>query len=158
MTVNGPSVFFNSNEEGIWQGIWEEKGMISRWQVLARVWENESVSWSVVFNSLDPMDYSPPGSSVHGILQAIILESVAIPFSRGSSQSRDRTQGSCIAGGFFTSWVTREAQEYWSVTYPFSSRSSQHRNRNRVSCIAGRFFTNWAIRETHQLYKVSSEL
>ena len=50
----------------------------------------------------DPMDCSPPGSSVHGILQARILEWLAIPFSRGSSQPRDQTQVSCIAGGFFT--------------------------------------------------------
>jgi len=57
----------------------------------------------------DPMDCSPPGSSVHGILQARMLERVAFPFSRGSSQSRDWTQVSCIAGGFFTSWATREA-------------------------------------------------
>ena len=57
------------------------------------------------------MDCSPPGSSVHGVLQARILEWVAIPFSRGSSQPRDRTQVSCIAGGFFTSWATREAQK-----------------------------------------------
>ena len=45
---------------------------------------------------------SPPGSSVHGILQARRLESVALPFSRGSSQPRDPTWISCIAGGFFT--------------------------------------------------------
>ncbi|MES6266278.1 hypothetical protein U6R57_12305, partial [Cutibacterium acnes] len=51
----------------------------------------------------DPMDCSPPGSSVHGILQARILEWVAISFSRGSSQPRDQTQVSHIAGGFFTS-------------------------------------------------------
>ena len=44
----------------------------------------------------NPVDYSPPGSSVHGILQARILEWVAISFSRGSSQPRDRTCGSCI--------------------------------------------------------------
>ena len=50
---------------------------------------------------------------VHGILQARILEWVAFPFSRGSSQPRDWTQISCVAGGFFTSWATREAQEYW---------------------------------------------
>ena len=49
----------------------------------------------------DPMDYSPPGSSVHGILWARILEKVAILFSRESSQRRDRTQVSCIAGRFF---------------------------------------------------------
>ena len=46
----------------------------------------------------DPMDFT-----VYGILQAGILEWVAFPFSRGSSQSRDRTQVSHIAGGFFTS-------------------------------------------------------
>ena len=49
------------------------------------------------------MDCSPPGSSVHGILQARILEWVAITFSRGSSWPRDWTQASCIAGRFFTS-------------------------------------------------------
>ena len=48
------------------------------------------------------MDYSRPGFSAHGILQARILEWVAIPFSRGSSQPRDQTQVSCIVGGFFT--------------------------------------------------------
>ena len=57
----------------------------------------------------DPMDWSPPGSSIHGILQARILEWAAYPFSRGSSQPRNRTGVSCIAGGFFTSWATREA-------------------------------------------------
>ena len=50
----------------------------------------------------DPVDCSPPGSSVHGISQARILEWVAISFSRGSSQPRDQTQVSCIAGRFFT--------------------------------------------------------
>ena len=55
------------------------------------------------------MDCSPPGSSVHGILQARILEWVAISFSRGSSRLRDQTQVSCIAGGFFMAWATREA-------------------------------------------------
>ena len=50
----------------------------------------------------DPVDCSPPGSSVHGILQARTLEWVAIPFSRGSSPPRDPTTVSGIAGGFFT--------------------------------------------------------
>ena len=54
----------------------------------------------------DPMDY--------GILQARILEWVAFPFSRGSSQPRDQTQVCHIAGGFFTRWATREVQKYWS--------------------------------------------
>ena len=58
----------------------------------------------------DPMDYT-----VHGILQARILEWIGFPFSRGSSQPRDRTQVSCIAGGFFTNWAIREApnQSRW---------------------------------------------
>ena len=56
----------------------------------------------------DPIDFRPPGSSVHGILQARILERVAIPFSRGSSQPRHQTSVSFIAGIFFTSWATRE--------------------------------------------------
>ena len=54
-----------------------------------------------------PMDYT-----VHGILQAGILEWGVVPFSRWSSQPRDWTQVSCIAGRFFTSWATREVQEY----------------------------------------------
>ena len=53
----------------------------------------------------NPMDYT-----VHGILQVRILEWAAIPYSRGSSQPRDWTQVSYIAGGFFTRWATREAQ------------------------------------------------
>ena len=58
----------------------------------------------------NPMNYSLPGCSVHGILQARVLEWVAMPSSRGSSQPRDQTQVSCIAGRFFTIWATREAQ------------------------------------------------
>ena len=52
---------------------------------------------------------NPMAYTVHGILQAKILEWVAFPFSRGSSQLRDWTQVSCIAGRFLTSWATREA-------------------------------------------------
>ena len=54
----------------------------------------------------DPMDCSPPGSSAHGILQARILEWVAIPLSRGSSWPRNWTQVSHIVGKFFTVWAT----------------------------------------------------
>ena len=53
----------------------------------------------------DPVDCSLPGSSVHGILQARILEWVAISFSRGSSQPRDQSQVSRIAGRCFTLWL-----------------------------------------------------
>ena len=82
----------------------------------------------------DPMD-----AVVHGILQARIMDWVAIPISRGSSQPRDRTQVSLIAGGFFTSWD-------W-VAIPISRGSSQPRDRTQVSLIAGGFFTSWATRE-----------
>ena len=66
--------------------------------------------WSQSCQTLcNPMDCSPPGLSFHGILQVRILEWIAFPFSRGSSQSRDGTQVSRIAGWFFTSCTTREA-------------------------------------------------
>ena len=58
----------------------------------------------------DPLDCRLPGSSVHGILQARILEWAAVPSDRGSSQSGDQTQVSYIVGRFFTSWVTKKAQ------------------------------------------------
>ena len=57
----------------------------------------------------DPMDCSPPCSSVHGISQARILEHVVISSSRGSSQSRDRTYVSCIGRWVLYHWATREA-------------------------------------------------
>ena len=63
-----------------------------------------SESCSILSNILWPVDYT-----VHGIFQVKILEWVAFPFSRGSSQPRDQTQVSRIAGGFFTSWAWREA-------------------------------------------------
>ena len=68
-------------------------------------YESESESYSVVSDSLQPHGLY----TVHGILQARILGWVAFPFSRGSSQPRDRTQVCHIAGGFSTSWATREA-------------------------------------------------
>jgi len=58
----------------------------------------------------DPMAYI-----VREILQARILEWVVVfLFSKGSSQPRDQTQVSYIAGRFFTNWTTKEAQEYWN--------------------------------------------
>ena len=75
--------------------------------------ECESESESEVTQSCptlcDPVDYSPPGSSVHGILQTRILEWVAISFSSGSSQLRDQAQVSRIAGRRFNFCATREA-------------------------------------------------
>ena len=59
----------------------------------------------------DPMDCRLPGSSVHGDSPGKNTGVVAMPFSRGSSQPGDRTQVSCIVGGFFTIWATREAKK-----------------------------------------------
>ena len=120
----------------------------------------------------DPMDCSSPGPSVHGILQARILEWVAMPSSRGSSQPRDRTQvsfgllhwqagslplvppgkpftqvsESCsVMSGFATLWTgpgILQARILEWVAFPFSRGSSQPRDQTQVSCIAGGFFTS----------------
>ena len=62
----------------------------------------------------NPMDYSLPGSSIHGVFQARVLEWVAISFSRGSSQPRNWTLVSLIAGRCFTVWATRKASHQFS--------------------------------------------
>ena len=66
-----------------------------------------ALSRSVV-STWDPIDCSPPGSSVHGILQTKILEGVAISCSRGSFQLRNQTWVSCISGRLFTDWAMME--------------------------------------------------
>ena len=84
-------------------------------------------------NLCDPMDYT-----VYSILQARILEWVAYPFSGGSSQLRDRAQISRIAGEFFTSWATREAQyalhkEYYSYFFQKSCGTLRHPFPSKVT-------------------------
>ena len=71
-------------------------------------WRSEMKVAQLCPNLCDHMEHT-----VHRILQARILEWVAIPFSRGSSRHRDQTWVSCIAGGFFTIWDTREALKLW---------------------------------------------
>ena len=84
--------------------------MTLSWIIFLFEIENESVSCSVVSDSfVTPWTIAPPGSSVHGILQARLLEWVAIPSSRESSQPRNWTLVSHIAGRLFTVWDTREA-------------------------------------------------
>ena len=80
------------------------------------------VTWLWFLSQEDPLEKSEscsamsnPGYPRHGILQARILEWVAISSSRESSQPRDRTHVSSIAGGFFTVWATREAPRKGSV-------------------------------------------
>ena len=65
----------------------------------------------------DPIHCSPPGSSVHGLLQARIVEWVPFPFFRRYSQLREWTWVSCIAGRFFTMWATREYRYKWCVLF-----------------------------------------
>ena len=85
----------------------------------------------------DHMDCSPPASSVHGILQARILERVAISSSRGSSQPRNQTRVSCIAGRFFTVWATRKAPDntYIVLKYCliFIPQNSLHQSRELIN-------------------------
>ena len=118
------------------------------------------------------MDCSPPGSSVHGVLQARIPEWVAILFSGGFTRPRDQTGASCTAGRFFNIWVSRERKWKWKwksqsyptlwnpmdytvhgilqarllewVVVPFSRGSSQTRNGTGVTYIVGGFFVSWA--------------
>ena len=83
----------------------------------------------------DPRDCSLPGTSVHGILQARVLEWVAMPSSRGSSQPRDQTQISHIADRFFTIWATREAVTQWTK-FLFLQKSSvlkEERSKSKSS-------------------------
>ena len=72
-------------------------------------WKEESEMVQLYLALCNRMNCSPPGSSIHRIFQARILEWVTITFSRGSSLPRYRTRVSCAAGRLFTVWVTREA-------------------------------------------------
>ena len=91
------------------------------------------------------MDCSLPGSSIHGILQARILEWVSCSLSRGSSWSKDQNPGLSHCR-----WILSHLSHQRSprilewVAYPFSRGSSRTSKRIMVSCIAGRFFTSWA--------------
>ena len=78
---------------------------------MKRKWKLKVLVLNHVKLFANTMDCSLPASSIHGILQARILEWVAIPFSRGSFWPRDQTQVPCIAGKFFTIWATREAHK-----------------------------------------------
>ena len=88
-------------EKGTLLYCWQECKLVqSLWRTVRRFLR--VLVAKVCLTLCNPMDYSPPGSSVHEIFQARILEYVAICFSRGSSQPRDQTLFSCTAGRFFT--------------------------------------------------------
>ena len=103
-------IFLSYSQPVIFQGSY----VISKWSEVAQLCPT----------LCDAMDYSLPGSSVRGILQARILEWVATSFSRGSSQSRDQTRVSCIAGRHFNLWATTEALIIKSVSW--FQRMAQH--------------------------------
>ena len=96
---------------------------------------------SVMPDSLWPMNCSPPGSSVHGILPARILKWVAISFSGGSSPPRDRTHISRIAGRHFSLWATREALRKWEST-PGLLPGKSHGQRSLVG------YSPWGRKES----------
>ena len=80
-------------------------GPLRPWQALAGGFFTTSTTWETFFPSESESHSVMSNSLVHGIFQARILEWIAFPFSRRSFQPRDRTQVSCIAGRFFTSWA-----------------------------------------------------
>ena len=101
----------------------------------------------VVSDSCDPINCSPPGSTVYGIFQARILKWVAIPFSRGSSWLRDWTHISCIGRQILYHWATWEAlnKHYWlifSLLYKFVLKSGYHSSE----CVEIIVFIFWTSR------------
>ena len=88
--------------------------------------ESESEVAQSCLTPCDPMDYSLPCSSIHGIFQARVLEWVAISFSRGSSWPRDRTWVSHIVGRCFTIWATREAPYIYRYRYIYQRPTTEH--------------------------------
>ena len=106
------------------------------------------LKWKVKVTQLcltlcDPMDYT-----VHGILQARILDWVAVPFSRGSSKTQGSIPGLPHCRRILYQLIHKGSPRILErVAYPFSSGSSWPRNWTRISCIADGFFTNWALRE-----------
>ena len=100
-----------------WRREWQTTSVFLPWEPMNSMKSESEVSQSCP-TLCDPMDCSLPGFSVHWILQAIVLEWIAISFSRGSSQSRDWTRVSRIVDRHFTIWATREAhQVLWSMGF-----------------------------------------
>ena len=100
--------WFSWSETFNWKGQCWEITVIPGFSVFSYILRLAIVIFNGDHEKCVMMDCSPPASSVYGILQARILVWVVIPFSRGSSQPRDRTWVSCIAGRLFTDWTTRD--------------------------------------------------
>ena len=131
---------------------------VLRWEITVPPWSSSECHMCMLvaqscLTLCDPTDCNPPGSSVHEILRAGILEWAASPFSRRSSQPRDRTWISLSAGRFFTVWAAGEGPSYWlanqhpyftglrmlwQVKLPLLDRAAQHdwwgrNNREMIS-------------------------
>ena len=114
---------------------------------------NIYISHSVVTNSLWPKDWSPPGSSVHEILQAKILEWIIISFSRGSSWARDQTSASCISGRFFNDWAIREFHIYIYI-YHFPTDSVGKESASNARLLLAKYETQvWLLGQVNPLEK-----
>ena len=111
---------------------------------LAAMQEKESEVTQLRLTLCDPADCSLPGSSVREILQARILEWVAISFSRGSSRPRDRTRVSCIGVRHFTIWANREVNN-WESTAIFRHLTSIFWNEGLLTygIWSHHFMANW---------------
>ena len=102
-------VLINSDKTNAHISVWQNEPYNSEIGHLFWITKENEVA-HLCLTLCDPMDCSLPGSSVHGIFQARVLEWIAISFSRGSSRPRDWTKISRIAGRPFTIWATREAK------------------------------------------------
>ena len=103
--------------------------------------ESESEVTQACPTLCDPVRCRLPGSSVHGIVQARILEWGAISFSKGSSQPRDQTQVSCIAARLFTIWATRESQGWIYSVFILSNKHIAHYRLHDILVMAMLLFS-----------------
>ena len=116
---------------------------------------------AIIILALLPYQYTiiiiniPPGSSAYGIFQTRILKWVAMPSSRRSSQPRDQTQVSCVAGGFFIGWATREALILIRLSFVSKNRKAVVSPHSDVFSKAVNdsilLFTWWAVRSSLSL-------
>ena len=117
---------YKSREDREMRGNGHRRGTtdVSWGLTMGQVWRWTSSVAQLCLTLCDPKDYSPPGSSVHGISQARILEWVAMSFSRGSSQPRDQTFFSCICREILYYWATWEADHLKNSFTPHIPRGS----------------------------------
>ena len=111
--------------------------------------KKESVATRLCLTLCNPVNCSPPGSSVHRILQGRILEEVTISFSRGSSWPRGQTRTSRIVGRFFTIWATRESRQFYHTNDNLPMKklrlreAKKHEKMSKTSC--------WEIQESNSI-------